>query len=182
MRDDPDDELIRQVAAGDGGALRLLMARHLPRIHALARRMLGDASGAEDVAQETFLRAWRTAPDWRPGTARFSTWMHRVALNLCYDALRRRKDIPQADPPEIVDTGPLPDAMDEQETEARAVEAALQRIAPRQREAIVLVYYQELPQAEAAAIMDVSVDALESLLARGRRALQAILIKEDDNA
>ncbi|MFX8685133.1 sigma-70 family RNA polymerase sigma factor, partial [Acinetobacter baumannii] len=80
-----------------------------------------------------------------PGTARFGTWMHRVALNLCYDTLRRRKDIPIAEPPEMIDEAPLPDAFDTREAQARAMEAALQRIAPRQREAIVLVYYQELP-------------------------------------
>lgn len=181
MKDDPDEALVRQIAAGDAIALRQLMARHLPRIHALARRLLGDATVAEDVAQETFLKVWRSAADWRPGTARFGTWMHRVALNLCYDTLRRRKDISVAEPPEMIDQAPLPDAFDTKEAQARAMEAALQRIAPRQREAIVLVYYQELPQADAAAIMNISVDALESLLSRGRRALSAILLKEDDN-
>lgn len=177
MIDDPDEPLVRQVAAGDGQALRQLMSRHLPRILALARRMLGDRALADDVVQETFLRVWRTAGDWRPATGRFSTWMHRVALNLCYDALRRRRVVMLPDPPEIADAAPLPDA-DAPDADARAVEAALQQIAPRQREAIILVYYQELPQAEAAAAMDVSVDALESLLARGRRSLQSILLKE----
>lgn len=181
MKDDPDEALVRQIAAGDSMALRQLMARHLPRIHALARRLLGDATVAEDVAQETFLKVWRSAADWQPGNARFGTWMHRVALNLCYDTLRRRKDVSIAEPPEMIDDAPLPDAFDTAEAQARAVELALQRIAPRQREAIVLVYYQELPQADAAAIMDISVDALESLLARGRRSLSAILLKEDDN-
>ncbi|MFX8723599.1 sigma factor, partial [Acinetobacter baumannii] len=71
MKDDPDEALVRQIAAGDAIALRQLMARHLPRIHALARRLLGDSTVAEDVAQETFLKVWRSAADWRPGTARF---------------------------------------------------------------------------------------------------------------
>lgn len=82
---DPDEDLVRRVGQGDPAASQALVALKLPRIHALAQRMLGDATEAEDVAQETLLRAWRQAPKWAPGRARFDTWLHRVALNLCYD-------------------------------------------------------------------------------------------------
>ena len=85
-----DDELVAKAGRGDPAAIRSLVDLKLPRVLSLARRMLGDAQEAEDVAQETFVKAWKFAPRWRPGQARFDTWLHRVALNLCYDRLRRR--------------------------------------------------------------------------------------------
>ncbi|MFN5614967.1 MAG: sigma-70 family RNA polymerase sigma factor, partial [Brevundimonas sp.] len=91
--EDPDEDLVRRVADGDPAAIQALVARKLPRMTALAWRMLGDAGEAEDVAQEAMLRAWRQAPRGRPGPARFDTWLHRVALNLCYDRLRRRREV-----------------------------------------------------------------------------------------
>ncbi|MBB3612611.1 RNA polymerase sigma-70 factor (ECF subfamily) [Rhizobium sp. BK602] len=176
---DPDEDLVVRIAAGDAPAMRVLISRQLPRIMAVATRMLGDAGEAEDVAQETFLRVWRNADRWRRRNARFSTWVHRVAINLCYDRLRRRKDVFAQHPPELPYEGPSPDAgLMSEDDPGRRMEQALQMIAPRQREAIVLVYYQAMSNAEAAAIMDITVDALESLLARGRRALQALLLKE----
>ena len=166
---------MRRVGQGDPAASQALVARKLPRILALAQRMLGDAAEAEDVAQEAMLRAWRQAPKWRPGQARFDTWLHRVALNLCYDRLRRRREIPTDAPPDRPDEGPGPDrGLLAAETGAR-VTAALKRLPDRQREAIVLCHYQELSNIEAAALMAISVEALESLLSRGRRALRQAL-------
>ena len=172
---DPDEDLVRRVGRGDPAAAQTLVARKLPRILALAQRMLGDAAEAEDVAQEAMLKAWRQAPKWAPGKAKFDTWMHRVALNLCYDRLRRRREIPTDTPPDRPDDGPAPDrGLLAAETGAR-VEAALQRLPDRQREAIVLCHYQELSNIEAAALLEISVEALESLLSRGRRALRQAL-------
>jgi RNA polymerase sigma factor (sigma-70 family) len=176
MAADPDEELVRRVGAGDPAAVQVLVARKLPRILALAVRMLGDTAEAEDVAQETFVRIWRHASGWRRGNARFDTWVHRVTLNLCYDRLRRRRAWVTDEVPDVADPAPLPDAHPGEE--AHRVEQALQRIAPRQREAIILVYYQEMSNIEAAATLEISVDALESLLSRGRRALQAILVRD----
>ncbi|TPK88416.1 RNA polymerase sigma factor [Mesorhizobium sp. B2-4-12] len=174
MSADPDEELVRRVGAGDPAAVRTLVARKLPRILSLAARMLGDAAEAEDVAQETFVRIWRHASSWRRGGARFDTWIHRVTLNLCYDRLRRRREWVTDDLPDVADPAPLPDSREE----THRVEHALQAIAPRQREAIILVYYQEMSNIEAAATLEISIDALESLLSRGRRALQTILAKD----
>ena len=176
MSADPDEELVRRVGAGDPAAVQTLVARKLPRILALAVRMLGDATEAEDVAQETFLRIWRHALSWRRGNARFDSWIHRVTLNLCYDRLRRRRQWVTDDLPEMVDPSTLPDAHPQED--ALRVEQALQGIAPRQREAIILVYYQEMSNSEAAATLQISVDALESLLSRGRRSLQTILARD----
>lgn len=154
------------------------MARKLPRLLGLATRMLGDAIEAEDVAQETFLRIWREAPHWRFQGAPFDSWLYRVALNLCYDRLRRRRETIVATPPDRVDPAPPPDAALDERADQQRISAALQSLPERQREAIVLQYYQELSNIEAADVMGISVEALESLLARARRSLRAYL-KED---
>jgi RNA polymerase sigma factor (sigma-70 family) len=169
---DPDQALIARVAAGDAAAIQTLVARKLPRMLALARRMLGDPGEAEDVAQEVFLRVWKQAGAWRPGGGKFDTWMHRVALNLCYDRLRRRREQPTADPPDRPDPAPGADLVMEAAELSVRVEAAVAALPERQREAVVLCHYQELSNIEAAGLMGVSVEALESLLARGRRSLR----------
>lgn len=173
--DDPDGELVVRVAAGDRMAARAIMTRHLPKIMNLGRRMLGDQSEAEDVAQEVFIRLWTHAARWQPGKAKFETWIHRVALNLCYDRLRRRPTKKLEDVPDPVDEAPGPATALYQTQLAAAVNDALQRLPDRQREAIVLCHYQGMTNIDAAELMGVSVDAMESLLARGRRALKALL-------
>ena len=172
---DPDGELVARAGRGDAGAIQALMARKLPRMLALGQRMLGDAAEAEDVAQEVFLRVWKEAANWRPGAARFDTWMHRVALNLCYDRLRRRRVTTMAEPPDQVDPSPLPDRGLIASDVGRRVQGALMSLPDRQREALTLCHYQELGNIEAAQIMEVTVEALESLLSRGRRALRTAL-------
>ncbi len=172
---DPDEDLVRRVGQGDPAAIQAMVARKLPRMLALAQRMLNDPVEAEDVAQEAMLRAWKQAPRWTPGQARFDTWLHRVGLNLCYDRLRRRREVPTESPPDRPDEGPAPDRGLIAADTANRVDAALAVLPERQREAIVLCHYQELTNIEAAALMGVSVEALESLLSRGRRALRLSL-------
>lgn len=173
---DPDADLVRGAGAGDARAAEALVRRHLSRMVGLARRMLNDASEAEDVAQEVFLRVWREAPRWRPGAAKFETWMHRVALNLCYDRLRRRRE--RADPDAgllVADDAPLASEIWLARQRAAKVQAALAQLPERQRAAIALVHFQELSNIAAAETLEISVEALESLLARGRRAMRAAL-------
>ena len=98
-----------------------------------------------------------------------------MALNLCYDRLRRRKFVDPAEPPDFVDEGPAPDRGLQARDVGRRVDLALAGLPERQREAIVLCHYQELGNIEAAKVMEISVEALESLLGRGRRALRAAL-------
>jgi RNA polymerase sigma-70 factor (ECF subfamily) len=173
---DPDAELVRSAGAGDRRAAEALVRRHLPGMLSLARRMLNDATEAEDVGQEVFLRVWREAPKWRPGGAKFETWMHRVALNLCYDRLRRRRE--RNDPEAgvaVPDPAPLASEARLSQQRSARVHEALSRLPERQRAAIALVHFQEFTNIAAAETLEISVEALESLLARGRRALKAAL-------
>lgn len=172
---DPDEALLERVARGDKSAVREMVARKLPRVLGLANRLLGDRGDAEDVAQEVFLRIWRRAGQWRRGEALFDTWLHKVAVNLCLDRLRQRRDTYVVEPPDRPDPGPPPDGGIAAQEERDTIKAAIDALPERQREAIVLQYYQDLGNIEAAAVMGISVEALESLLARARRNLRAIL-------
>lgn len=176
-----DDALVERIARGSEAAWRVLVDRHLSSVHGYAWHILRDGAEAEDVAQETFLRLMKKATDWQPGGAKLKTWLYRVAINLCID--RRRAVRPGAldDAPEVVDTatGELP--MARGLDLAHSVGNALQQLNERQRNAIVLVHYQGFTNAEAAEFLDLSVEAVESLLARARRALKQTLapIAED---
>ena len=174
---DPDGDLVRRIGVGDAGAMEQFVRAKLPRMLALGHRLLRDRAEAEDMTQELFVRVWRHAADWQPGVTRFDAWLHRVALNLCNDRLR--KPLQLADDWEMADPTPNADGQIEAVDRAAAVDGALAALPRRQREAIVLAYYQALPNKEAAAVMEIGVEALESLLARGRRALKAMLRGDD---
>jgi len=177
---DQDALLLARFAQGDAGAARELTARLGSRAFALAVRVLGDRAEAEDVAQDAMLRLWRVAPEWRTGEARVSTWLYRVTLNLCTDVQRRKRggttaldDV--AEPPDPGRTAPelLQDA-----ARAGALQAALMTLPDRQRQAVVLRHIEEMSNPEIAAIMDISTEAVESLTARGKRALAKKLISQ----
>lgn len=169
-----EGELMQRVADGDKVASRALVDRHLRSIVNFAYRMLGDLSEAEDVAQETFLRLWKTADRWEP-KAKLTTWLHHVARNLCIDRLRSRRTVAMNQLPDRAD--PSPGASSQLEAQQRdlAVRQALSDLAERQQTAISLVYYQGLSNRDAADVMGVEIDALESLLSRGRRNLRKML-------
>jgi RNA polymerase sigma-70 factor (ECF subfamily) len=169
---DPDAELVARAGRGDRAAAQALMARHLPKMTALARRMLPDAAEAEDAVQDAFMRLWTHAARWEPGRAKFETWLYRVTLNQCYDRLRRRTLAPIDDAMDVPDPAESPENVHESTVLAASIDAALAQLPERQRAAIVLCHYQECGNIEASEILGVSVEALESLLARGRRALR----------
>ena len=171
--EDPDEMLMLRVGRGDHDACRILVERHLGRLVAFAGRILGNPVDAEDVAQDVFVRVWRGASAWLPQRARLTTWLHRVALNLCLDRLaRRRREGPLDGVPEPPDPGPPPAVLLDQQALGARVNRELAGLPPQQRIAITLCHYQGLGNIEAADVMDVSVSALESLLARGRRTLR----------
>jgi RNA polymerase sigma-70 factor (ECF subfamily) len=174
-----DDALILQVAAGDQGAWRQLVSRHLASLVAQAWYVLGDRAEAEDVAQETFVRLMQKARDWEPGGAQLRSWLYRVALNLCIDRKRSSwRPRPLDDAAERSDGDDPAGRMAHRMDLERAVAAALDQLTERQRTAIVLVHYQGFTNYEAAEMLDTSVDALESLLSRARRIIRAALEAE----
>ncbi len=167
-----DEALLVAFGNGDREAAMLLTARLTPRIMGFSARMLGgDRAEAEDVTQEAMLRLWKIAPDWRQGEAKVTTWLYRVTANLCTDRLRKKRGIALDTVPEPEDETPgAVEGMIEADR-VRALETALSALPDRQREAVVLRHLEGLTNPEIAAAMEISVEAVESLTARGKRTL-----------
>lgn len=175
-----DDALLRRFADGDAGAARILTDRLGPRCYSVALRVLGNRAEAEDVTQDAMMRLWQMAPDWVPGQAKVSTWLYRVTLNLCTDLRRKKQSEPLSDVPEPTDDKAA--VVDQLQDAARkdALQAALDMLPDRQRQAVVLRHIEELSNPEIAGIMEISVEAVESLTARGKRSLAALLAERRD--
>jgi RNA polymerase sigma factor (sigma-70 family) len=172
---DPDAEDVAKAGRGDRDAAARLIARHTPKLLTVARRMLASQAEAEDAVQEVFLRLWTHAARWQPGRAKFETWLYRVMLNQCYDRLRRRPTAPLEAAAEVADETPPPGTGLDEGVLGQDIARALDTLPERQKAAILLCHFQDCGNIEAAEIMGVSVEALESLLARGRRALKTQL-------
>lgn len=170
-----DQELMERVSQGDAAAFQQLVDSGINRVLSVARRMLGDDMEAEDVAQDVFLRLWRQADRWEGGRAKVSTWLYRVTVNSCIDRLRARREDTVAEMPELASQATQDQSL-EQEDLQRYMDGALQALPERQRTALVLFHYEDLSMSAVSEIMDVSVEAVESLLGRGRRALKKNLV------
>jgi RNA polymerase sigma factor (sigma-70 family) len=172
-----DEALLVAYGNGDVSAARLLTARLTPMTLRVAARLLGgDRAEAEDVTQEAMLRLWKVAGQWRQGEAKVTSWLYRVVVNLSTDRLRKRRPGPALD--EIAEPPDLSASAVETMTDAartRALDQALAALPERQRQAVVLRHIEGLANPEIAAIMDIGVEAVESLTARGKRALAAML-------
>lgn len=166
-----DQELMERVSRGDAVAFQILVDSGISRILAVARRMLGDDMEAEDVAQDVFLRLWRQADKWEGGRAKVSTWLYRVTVNSCIDRLRARREDTVKELPELAHQATQEQAMEEEDLQ-RYMDEALQALPERQRTALVLFHYEDLSMSAVSEIMDASVEAVESLLGRGRRTLK----------
>jgi RNA polymerase sigma-70 factor (ECF subfamily) len=169
---DRDDELLELITGGDEGAFRELVERHVDRAYALALRILRNGADAEDVVQDTLLKIWSHRGSWQSGRAKFSTWLYRVVTNRCLDMCRRPKTEGMDEAPEMVDA--QPDALTTlQRHEASDLLAReMERLPDQQRVALILSYYDDLSNAQIAEVMDTTVQAVESLLKRGRQHLR----------
>ncbi len=171
-------ELVRKVVAGDRFAYERLLALHLPSLTAYVMRMMANSADADDVIQETFLRLWTKGQRFDPARAKLTTWLHNIAHNLVIDYFRGRNRLVGE---------PIPDQPDEQGGPAQnythlnlraEISNAMMVLPERQRSAIIMCYYQGMSNRDAAAVLDVTTDALESLMARGRRRLRSLLAEK----
>ena len=179
-----DAMLMQRIAGGDQRAFRDLMQRHLPRTVRLAARVLGSTGAAEDVAQEAFVRVWKHAANWedpKQAGAKFTTWLYRIVLNLCIDEKRKRTFTDIDAIPEKADDTPNAEANMQRREKSKRVKAALEQLPERQRAALVLCFYEEYSNKDAADMLGISVKAIESLLVRARRMLRDLLQDEEEN-
>ena len=171
---------------GDQDAFEQLVLRNQNRIYSLAVRMTGDREEGYDLAQDIFLRAWQNLSSFQ-GNSSFSTWLYRLATNLCIDGLRRRKRRQEALPlvrleeePDPADWTQEPQRQLERAELRRAVERGLEALPDAQRQILVLRELSGLSYQEIAQTLELDMGTVKSRLARARLALQKIL-RSDGN-
>lgn len=178
-----DEELMLAICSGDQAAYQDVVRQHFKPISHYAFRMLGNQKDTEDITQETFLKLWINASTWRVEKAKLSTWLHRIAHNLCVDYLRKHGRVQTQDSfseHESADEGIVDkDALTEAE-KLNILDTALSQLPEGQRSAIMLCTIQNFSNKEAATIMDISVKALESTIARAKRSLREIIKTQEE--
>lgn len=181
---DQDVAWMRGIAQGDVKAFERLIEAHQVRVVGTVAKMLGDESGAEDIAQQVFIRVWRSASRYQPA-AKFTTWLFKITRNLVFNELRRRRRHPAAPLEETGegraqiadrDAHPPDAALLDVELEAE-IQAAITALPEAQRLAIILRRYEEMSYEEIAAVMKLSVPAVKSALFRARADLRERLKK-----
>ena len=176
-----EQQWIEAASKGDKVAFGKLVTKHLPAIHALAKRMLGSDAEAEDIAQDVLIGLWRDLSSYDCEKAQLSTWIYRITSNRCIDTLRKRR------PDQLDDDFDQP-VPEHQENElfnkqlAALVGEQMDQLPPRQKLALILFHYNGHSLNEIADIMESSSDAVESLLARARRQLKKVLSNQAGTA
>ena len=175
QKKDADHALLAAFADGDRRAAQQLTERLMPKIYAHAYYRLGNTSDAEDVTQEAFLKLWKVAPNWKQDKAHVSTWLYRVVSNLCKDRYRRTTLEATTIIQEPTDESASPTSELDEQIRQKALYAAMSALPESQRLAVQLRHIDELTNPQIAEIMDLSIEAVESLTARGKRKLTKIL-------
>ena len=167
-----DNDLLKEIKLGNEEAFAILVKRHTAQFYAVAFRMLGRKTDAEDIVQELFLKLW-TKPDlWQEGRgAKFSTWFYRIITNRCIDLQRKKKPDQLLETYDIADKSNIEEDLDKQNKQ-KMLEKMLLELPERQRIAVNLCFYQGISNKEAAEIMDINLKALESLLMRAKKTLK----------
>jgi RNA polymerase sigma-70 factor, ECF subfamily len=177
-----DEDLVAAVRAGDSSAFDVLVQRWDRKIQGAAYRVLGSDEDARDVSQEAFLKAFRGLDTFKQ-EARFSSWLYQIAINLCRDRLRRRRGREHVSLDELSDQATLPALRSRSSTHeivesrdlARQVAAAVEALAPEQREVIVLKEYEGLTFAEIGDVLGIPVSTVKTRLYRGLVQLRSLL-------
>lgn len=170
-----DNVLLVAFAKGDRSAAQQLTERLMPKIYSHAYYRLGNIADAEDVTQEAFLKLWKIAPNWKYDKAQVSTWLYRVVYNLCKDRYRRATLENLSSAQEVTDGTQSPTDNIDAQYRQKALYDAMSILPENQRLAIQLRHIDELSNPEIAEIMELSIEAVESLTARGKRKLIEIL-------
>ena len=181
-----DIEWMQRVKQGDRDAFGELVEAHQGRVIGTVVRMLGpETMDAEDIAQQVFLRVWKSAARYEP-TAKFTTWLFTITRNLVFNESRRRKNRPtssldasapgsdeDAGPRQFADDStPSPEAALLEQEMREAIDAAIGELPEQQRMAVVLRRYEEMPYEEIARVLELTVPAVKSLLFRARTFLR----------
>ena len=169
-----DDDLLAAVCNGDHSAFAELTGRHFDAVYRVAWRVLGGPADAEDVTQEAFIKLWQNPSSLRDGKA-IRAWLMRVASNQAIDRMRRKQPVIVEEVPDIADSGPLADGDLARQQAADGIDAAIAALPDRQRLALVMTYFEHMSNQQTADAMELSVDAVESLLSRARRNLKSLL-------
>ena len=172
---------MKRVCEGDESAYRLLVSRHIDSIARYTMRLLNGRRDYEDISQEVFLKLWLKAKTWNPRSAKLSTWLHRIAFNLCMDYFRRpsqresHSELKESD----IDSAQASDEIrTDIEQQFGQLKKLISGLPERQCSAMALVYQQGFSNKEASEIMSISVKALESLLSRSRKTLRVLVSPE----
>lgn len=170
-----DKTLLARISQGDKTAFSIVMQRYLSSVTLFVMRYFSQRSEAEDIAQEVFIRLWCKAPVWEDKDVPVKAWLYRVAYNLCIDQSRKQKLEYGSDYDErIIDENAFIEKLIGAEAELAVQKMALDNLPERQRTAIMLCAIKGLSNKETAIVMGISIDALESLLARARRKLKKL--------
>lgn len=175
------EQLMARVATGDSAAFNWLVRSQLPRAYAIARRVLNNQADAEEAAQDAFTKVWVHAAEWKPGKAKFTTWLYRIVVNASLDMARRKK-LPTTSDETIMamqaDDGDSIEDRLQGEDERKTLNAALETLTAQQRAAVSLCYFEEMTNPEAAKVLGINIKALEGLLVRARKTLRGVLSEE----
>lgn len=188
-----DEELMLAICKGDQSAYQTVVKEHFKPISHYAYRLLGNQKDTEDITQEVFLKLWVNAATWKPEKSKLTTWLHRITHNLCVDYLRKHSRVQTQDNFEenLVDSSEetndrnanfTQQDLNRDSEKIRILDNALNQLPENQRSAIMLCTVQNFSNKEAAVIMNVSVKALESIIARAKRSLKSIIRTMVDNS
>lgn len=177
---DTDIELMLRFQKGDEPAFEALVKKHTRGVLNLVYRYLGDASRAEDVSQDIFVKVYRARMKYEP-KAKFSTWLYRIAVNHCLNEIRARKSQPALSVPvnDLLEqpSGDDPDARISRSELQQAVKGAIDSLPENQRMAVILARYEDMSYDEIAETMGMSLEAVKSVLFRAKENLKQALSK-----